>query len=83
MSPKSGDEGAERTGIRSFTTVGKTSGKETRGGGEGGPRLRKVKEGEGGKHAGLKGPRMEGAGGLEVEKLGRKGVRREESEPAM
>jgi len=27
--------------------------------------------------------RMEGAGGLEVEKLGRKGVRREESEPAM
>ena len=45
--------------------------------------MRKVKEGEGGKHAGLKGLRMEGAGGLEVEKLGRKGVRREESEPAM
>ena len=64
MSPKSGDEGAEGTGICTFTTMGKTSGKETRGRGERGPRLRKAKEGEGGKHAGLKGPRVEGAGGL-------------------
>ena len=45
--------------------------------------MRKVKEGEGGKHAGLKGPRMEGAGGLEAEKLGRKRGRREESEPVV
>ena len=45
--------------------------------------MRKGKEGEGGKHTGLKGPRVEGAGGLEVKKLGRKRVRREESEPAM
>ena len=50
---------------------------------EEGPRLWKAKEGEGGKHAGLKGPRVEGAGGLEAKKLGRKRVRREESEPAM
>ena len=83
MSPKSGDERAEGTGIRTFTTMGKTSGKETRGGGERGPRLRKAKEGEGGKHAGLKGPRVEGAGCLEAKNLGRKRVRREESEPAM
>ena len=45
--------------------------------------MRNVKKGEGGKHAGLKGPRVEGAGGLEVKKLGRKRVRREEAEPAM
>ena len=83
MSPKSGDEGAERTGIRTFTTMGKTPGKKARGVGEGGPRLWKAKEGEGGKHTGLKGPRVEGAGGLEMKKLGRKRVRREESEPAM
>jgi hypothetical protein len=45
--------------------------------------LRKVKEGEGGKHTGLKGPKVKGAGGLEAKKLGRKRVRREEAEPAM
>ena len=83
MSPKGGDEGAEGTSIRAFTARGKTPVKKTRGRGEEGPRLRKVKEGEGGKHAGLKGPRVEGAGGLEAKKLGRKRVRREESEPAM
>ena len=45
--------------------------------------MRKVKEGEGGKHAGLKGPRVEGAGGLEAKNLGRKRVGGEKSEPAV
>ena len=45
MSPKGGDEGAEGTGIRAFTTMGKTSGKKARGG----VRMRAmVEEGEGG-----------------------------------
>ena len=83
MSPKSGDEGAKGTGIRTFTTMGKASGKKTWGGGEGGPNVRKVKEGEGGKHSGLKGPRVEGAGCLEAKNLGRERVGGEESEPAV
>ena len=75
MSPKSGDEGTKGTGICAFTMMGKTAGEETRRGGERRPRLRKVKEGEGGKHSGLEGARVKAARCLEAKDLGRERVK--------